>query len=270
MTDMPATGEGEHKPRARPMVSVSSLFKSFDDTTILKNINLEVAEGELVSIIGASGCGKSTLLRCMNYLEVPDSGTVTIADVSLTRTSRDQPFDSDAEAAARRLRSKVGMVFQGLNLFPHKTILENVALAPIVVKHVARAAAEDQAMALLARVGLRDFARRYPASLSGGQAQRAAIARALAMSPKVMFYDEPTSALDPTLIDEVLDIMRELNDEGMTQIVVTHEMRFAREASDSIVYMEAGEIIEISDEDEIFEHPKDARTRKFLSHFVAT
>lgn len=250
------------------MVMVDSLFKSFDDLTILKNITFSMGEGDLVSIIGASGCGKSTLLRCMNYLEIPDSGTVSIAGVSLTRTGRDQPFDNEAEETARKLRSRVGMVFQGLNLFPHKTILENVTLAPIVVKGMTRPAAEDEAIALLERVGLLDFAKRYPANLSGGQAQRAAIARALAMSPKVMLYDEPTSALDPALVDEVLDIMRDLDKDGMTQVVVTHEMRFAREASDYIIFMEGGEIVEISDEDEIFEHPKDQRTREFLGHFL--
>lgn len=249
------------------IVVIRSLFKSFDDLMILKNINFTVNEGDLVSIIGPSGCGKSTLLRCMNFLEIPDSGTVSIAGISLTRTGPEQPFDADMDERARTLRSKVGMVFQAMNLFPHKTILENVTLAPIVVKGMARAAAEAHAIALLDRVGLGDFAKRYPANLSGGQVQRAAIARSLAMSPKVMLYDEPTSALDPALVDEVLDIMRDLNKDGMTQVVVTHEMRFAREASDYIVFMEAGEIVEISDEDEIFEHPKDSRTRKFLGHF---
>jgi polar amino acid transport system ATP-binding protein len=253
---------------APAFISVEALYKSFDDTMVLKNINFTMKQGDLVSIIGASGCGKSTLLRCMNFLETLDSGTVSIAGVSVHRANLDTPFDSTLAEAARKLRSKVGMVFQSLNLFPHKTILDNITLAPIIVNGMARAAAEEEAMALLKRVGLQDFAKRYPANLSGGQAQRAAIARALAMSPKVMLYDEPTSALDPALVDDVLNIMRDLNKEGMTQIVVTHEMRFAREASDYIIFMENGEIVEISDEDEIFEHPKDIRTRKFLGHFL--
>ena len=253
---------------AAPMVAIQSLFKSFEDVMILKDISFTVKEGDLVSIIGPSGCGKSTLLRCMNFLEILDSGTISMAGVSLTRTGPDQPFDADMTDRVRAVRSKVGMVFQAMNLFPHKTILENVCLAPIVVKGIARAAAEAQAMKLLDRVGLGSFAKRYPANLSGGQAQRAAIARSLAMSPKVMLYDEPTSALDPALVEEVLDIMRDLDRDGMTQIVVTHEMRFAKEASDYIIFMQDGEIVEISDEDEIFEHPKDSRTRKFLGHFL--
>jgi len=249
------------------IISVDKLFKSFGGTMILKNINFDVVEGNLVSIIGASGCGKSTLLRCMNYLETPDSGTISIAGTTLVKAKLSQKVDADIQAQARSLRSKVGMVFQSLNLFPHKTILDNITLAPVTVNHLKKSQAEAEALALLKRMGLESFAKRYPGNLSGGQAQRVAIARALAMSPKVMLYDEPTSALDPALVDQVLNIMRDLHSEGMTQIVVTHEMRFAREASDRIMYIESGEIIEISGKDEIFEHPKDARTREFLKNF---
>jgi len=249
------------------IISVGELFKSFDGTMILKNVNFDVDEGNLVSIIGASGCGKSTLLRCMNYLETPDSGTISIAGTTLVKANLSQKVDAAIQAQAKSLRSKVGMVFQSLNLFPHKTILDNITLAPMTVNHLQKSQAEAEALALLKRMGLENFATRYPGNLLGGQAQRVAIARALAMSPKVMLYDEPTSALDPALVDQVLNIMRDLHSEGMTQIVVTHEMRFAREASDRIMYIESGEIVEISGKDEIFEHPKDARTREFLKNF---
>jgi polar amino acid transport system ATP-binding protein len=251
----------------RPTISVESLFKSFDDTMILKNINFSVEEGNLISIIGPSGCGKSTLLRCMNYLETPDSGTISIAGTTISRTGLSHRFDAAMQAEARTLRSKVGMVFQSLNLFPHKTILENITLAPITVNHIDKLQAEAEALVLLKRMDLEGFAMRFPGNLSGGQAQRVAIARAMAMSPTVMLYDEPTSALDPALVSQVLNIMRDLHTEGMTQVVVTHEMRFAREASDKIMFVDAGEIVEISRKDEIFAHPKDDRTRKFLANF---
>jgi len=262
MTSLPASTGA-----STPIISVGSLFKSFDGVKILKNINFTVQEGNLISIIGASGCGKSTLLRCMNYLEIPDSGIISIAGVSIDKTDLSQKFDADMQDRAKLLRSKVGMVFQGLNLFPHKTILENIILAPMMVMKVARPQAETEAMALLKQMGLEAFSHRYPGNLSGGQAQRVAIARALAMAPKVMLYDEPTSALDPALVNQVLNIMRDLDTQGMTQIVVTHEMRFAREASDYIMYIENGEIVEISGKDEIFDHPKDLRTRAFLKNF---
>src|SRR5262249_2332329 len=251
-----------------PVLIARDIVKSFDETTILRGISLEIGEGDLVSIIGPSGCGKSTFLRCLNFLEVPDSGSVTIDGVTISRTARNQPLESAAAAQARALRTHVGMVFQSFNLFPHKTLLENVMLAPVVVKGQSRKSAEQRARELLDKVKLGNFSERYPAQLSGGQQQRAAIARALAMAPKVMLYDEPTSALDPELVDEVLQVMRDLDRDGMTQIVVTHEMRFAREASDYIVFMQGGEIVEISDEDEIFSNPKDPRTRQFLRRFV--
>jgi len=251
-----------------PVLIARDIVKSFDETTILRGISLEIGEGDLVSIIGPSGCGKSTFLRCLNFLEVPDSGSVTIDGVTISRTAKNQPWDSAAAAQARALRTHVGMVFQSFNLFPHKTLLENVMLAPVVVKGQSRKSAEQRALELLDKVKLGNLSERYPAQLSGGQQQRAAIARALAMAPRVMLYDEPTSALDPELVDEVLQVMRDLDRDGMTQIVVTHEMRFAREASDYIVFMQGGEIVEISDEDEIFSNPKDPRTRQFLRRFV--
>jgi polar amino acid transport system ATP-binding protein len=193
--------------RGSPIICVGSLFKSFNGIIVLKDINFTVEQGSLFSIIGASGCGKSTLLRCMNYLETPDSGMVSIAGTTLIRKNLSEPYDADMQAEARQLRSKIGMVFQSLNLFPHKTILENIILAPMIVKGLHKPAAEAAALVLLKKVGLEDFAMRYPGNLSGGQAQRVAIARALAMSPKVLLYDEPTSALDPSLVNQVLNII---------------------------------------------------------------
>lgn len=251
-----------------PLIAVEHLYKSYDGPPVLKDINLTIEEGELVSIIGPSGCGKTTLLRCLNCLEILDSGRVTVAGVTLEREGKRKHLDRPALAIAHELRAEVGMVFQALNLFPHKTILQNVAMAPMIVKNVPRDAAEATALGLLEKVGLSRHKDRYPHHLSGGQQQRAAIARALAMAPKVMLYDEPTSALDPELVEEVLQVMRDLDQEGMTQVVVTHEMRFAKNASDYIIYMEHGEIVEISDEDEIFMNPKDERTRRFLKQYV--
>jgi polar amino acid transport system ATP-binding protein len=253
----------------QPIVHVSELRKSFGDVAILKGVGFDVEEGDLVSIIGPSGCGKSTLLRCLNALETLDSGEIAIAGVSLKRSEGERGLHRNFHHLAHELRQRVGMVFQQFNLFPNKTILENITLAPLVVKEEPREVAEENGLRLLDKVGLAGFAKRFPSQLSGGQQQRAAIARALAMNPKVMLYDEPTSALDPMLVDEVLSVMKALDTEGMTQIVVTHEIRFAREASDYIIYMEQGEVVEISDEDEIFTHPKDERTRKFLHRFVS-
>lgn len=246
---------------------VRDLRKSFDGQLVLDGISLEVASGELVSIIGPSGCGKSTLLRCLNFLEVPDAGEVRLAGHGLSRTGGSCWRRAD-EAAAHGLRSQVGMVFQSFNLFPHRTVLDNLMLAPRVVKRTDRVVLERDARALLDKVGLGSVAGRYPATLSGGQQQRAAIARALAMAPRVMLYDEPTSALDPELAEEVLGVMRTLDAEGMTQLVVTHEMRFARAASDRIVFMEAGRIVEIAEPDILFSSPSDPRTRRFLRQFL--
>lgn len=251
-----------------PLLSVKDLYKSYDEVSILKGVSLEVEEGDLVSIIGPSGCGKSTFLRCLNFMEIPDAGRISIAGITIDCQGLDDAPPKDLQESAHALRQRVGMVFQQFNLFPNRTILDNVALAPVVVRGVPREDADKNGRRLLEKVGLGAFADRYPAQMSGGQQQRAAIARALAMNPKVMLYDEPTSALDPGLVDEVLKVMKDLDAEGMTQIVVTHEMRFARDASDYIVYMEGGHIVEISDEDEIFTNPKDERTRQFLRRFI--
>ena len=252
-----------------PLLSVLNLHKRFDENPILKGVSLDVEAGDLVSIIGPSGCGKSTMLRCLNFLEIPDAGRISIAGVTIDCQGLEDAPPKDIQTRAHELRQRVGMVFQQFNLFPHRTVLENTMLAPMIVHGAKREEAEANGRRLLEKVGLgSEFAHRYPAQMSGGQQQRAAIARALAMNPKVMLYDEPTSALDPELVDEVLKVMKDLDAEGMTQIVVTHEMRFARDASDYIVFMEGGHIVEISDEDEIFTHPKDERTRQFLRRFI--
>lgn len=252
----------------QPLLSITELHKSYDGVEILKGISLDVEEGDLVSIIGPSGCGKSTFLRCMNFLEIPDAGRVSIAGVTIDVGGFNDDYPKDLKARAHALRQQVGMVFQQFNLFPHRTVLENTMLAPMVVRRVPLEDARRDGRRLLEKVGLGDFADRYPSQMSGGQQQRAAIARALAMNPRLMLYDEPTSALDPELVDEVLKVMKDLNAEGMTQVVVTHEMRFARDASDSIVFMQGGFIVEISDEDQIFHNPKDERTRQFLRRFL--
>lgn len=252
---------------AAPILNVTELHKSFDENKILNGVSLQVEEGDLVCIIGPSGCGKSTFLRCMNCLETLDCGIMEIAGVRIERHAG-SPLDRDFHTKAHALRQRVGMVFQQFNLFPHRTILENVMLAPKVCGRGTVHEIESAARMLLSKVGLQDRASHYPAMLSGGQQQRAAIARALAMKPAIMLYDEPTSALDPELVDEVLQVMRSLDAEGMTQLVVTHEMRFARDASDYIVFMEGGHIVEISDEDEMFTHPRDERTRRFLNRFL--
>lgn len=246
-----------------PIIEVSGLVKSFAGQSVLAGVDLRVARGELVSIIGPSGCGKSTLLRCINGLEAAEAGTVRVDDATLHA----EPGRGAFHGAAHRLRERVGLLFQSLNLFPHLSALDNVALAPTVVRRKPREEARRHAAALLAKVGLAAHGDKYPHQLSGGQQQRAAIARALAMEPEVMLYDEPTSALDPELVDEVLEVMRALHAEGMTQVVVTHEMRFAREASDRIIYMEAGRFIEEAPGDGLFVAPKDERTRRYLRKF---
>ena len=236
------------------MIDIENLRKSFGDVEVLKGIDLTIKEKEVVVIIGPSGSGKSTLLRCMNYLEEPTSGKVSVDGIVL-----------DGEANINKVREEVGMVFQRFNLFPHMTVLDNIMLAPIKVRHSTKAEAEDTARKLLARVGLADKADAYPSQLSGGQQQRVAIARALAMKPKVMLFDEPTSALDPELVGEVLDVMRKLAEEGMTMVIVTHEMGFAREVGDRLLFVDDGRIIEQGDPKEVFEHPQEERTRLFLS-----
>lgn len=249
-----------------PLISIHDLCKSYHGYPALSRISFDVAAAELTVIIGPSGCGKSTLLRCLNGLELFDSGRVRIGDFMLER--HNEVPTRKLNHTLRHLREEVGMVFQSFNLFPHLTVLENVVKAPMVVKKVRREEAEERAIKLLEKVGLSDRRSYYPAQLSGGQQQRAAIARALAMLPKVMLYDEPTSALDPTLVNEVLNIMRRLDAEGMTQIVVTHEMRFAREAADKIVFLHRGELVEMGTPDEIFTRPRDVRTCEFLRHFL--
>jgi polar amino acid transport system ATP-binding protein len=249
-----------------PVISVTNLSKSFAESIALNQINFTVEEAELIALIGPSGCGKSTLLRCLNGLELLDEGCVQIGEVKLERHHGEQP--PDFQQRLRALREEVGMVFQSFNLFPHLTVLENATKAPMVVRKMSRAAAEEKARGLLEKVGLGDRMNHYPSQLSGGQQQRAAIARALTMSPKVMLYDEPTSALDPGLVGEVLAIMKQLDDEGMTQIVVTHEMRFARQVADRICFLQQGELVESAPPEELFTAPRDERTRQFLKDFL--
>ena len=221
---------------------------------ILKGIDLHIEEKEVVVIIGPSGSGKSTLLRCMNYLEEPTAGDISVDGIHL-----------NSESNINKVREEVGMVFQRFNLFPHMTVLENIALAPVKVRHVSRAEALETANSLLDRVGLADKAQAYPEQLSGGQQQRVAIARALAMKPKVMLFDEPTSALDPEMVNEVLDVMKALAKEGMTMVVVTHEMGFAREVGDRLLFVDEGRIIEQGEPKAVFEDPQEERTKSFLS-----
>ncbi|MBW3087389.1 amino acid ABC transporter ATP-binding protein [Bifidobacterium sp. 82T24] len=243
---------------SRPLVELTHVEKHFGDLHVLKDINLKVAKGEVLVVVGPSGSGKSTMCRTINRLETIDSGDIRIDG---------KPLPQEGKELAR-LRAEVGMVFQSFNLFANKTILENVALAPIRVRHMAKKEAEDQAMELLARVGVDSQASKMPAQLSGGQQQRVAIARALAMHPKVMLFDEPTSALDPEMVNEVLDVMIELAHEGMTMICVTHEMGFARRAADRIVFMADGQIMEEASPDEFFDHPKSDRAKDFLSKIL--
>lgn len=251
----------------KPLIVIENLCKSYEDAEVLKNISFTIREGDLASIIGPSGCGKSTFLRCINCLELMDSGSVTVAGVTVSRTRGETPSDSLMQKV-HALRTEVGMVFQSYNLFPNKNLLQNTILAPMVVKHMDREEAEALGLRMLEKVGLKGLALKYPSTLSGGQSQRAAIARALAMNPRVMLYDEPTSALDPELVGEVLQVMKDLDSEGMTQIIVTHEMKFAKDASDYIIFMDKGEIVEYEDGDILFAHPKNDRTRAFLRHFV--
>ncbi|MFT9016347.1 MAG: amino acid ABC transporter ATP-binding protein [Acetobacter sp.] len=244
------------------VLEAEHITKRFGEVEVLRGVSLRVRRGDLVSIIGPSGCGKSTFLRCLNCLELPDRGAVTAMGVRIERAGG--RWTRADEHIAHRLRAHVGMVFQSFNLFAHLSVLDNILLAPRVVKGEPAHTARTQAMTLLEKVGLADVAQRYPASLSGGQQQRAAIARALAMRPEIMLYDEPTSALDPLVAEEVLEVMRTLDAEGMTQIVVTHDMRFAQLASDTVIYMDGGRIIEAGPPDFLCVNPSDERTRRFL------
>jgi polar amino acid transport system ATP-binding protein len=240
-------------------IRIENVSKFFGHTIqAVKNASLKVKKGEVVLIIGPSGSGKSTLLRSVNRLEVATEGKIWIDDDEVTSNSID----------IRKIREEAGMVFQSFNLFPHLRVIDNITLAPRTVKNLSKEAADDQARRLLKKVGLEDKEQAYPGQLSGGQQQRVAIARALAMEPKVMLFDEPTSALDPEMIKEVLDVMLDLAREGMTMLVVSHEMGFARAAADKVVFMDGGEIIEVGTPDELFSNPKEERTRKFLKHIL--
>ena len=241
------------------MISVRGLSKTFDRTIhAVRDVDLDVAEGEVVVIVGPSGSGKSTVLRCINLLEIPTEGTVVVDGADLTDPSTD----------IDKIRAEVGMVFQQFNLFPHLTVCQNITLAQRKVRGRDRQEAEEMAMAQLTRVGIPEKADAYPRQLSGGQQQRVAIARSLAMEPKVMLFDEPTSALDPEMVKEVLDVMLELAAEGMTMVVVTHEMGFAKAAGDRLVFMDEGEIVETGTPDAVFSNPRHQRTRDFFDKIL--
>ncbi len=240
------------------MINIKSLSKSFGKLEVLKDINLDVEKGKVIVVIGPSGSGKTTMLRCLNLLETPSGGTIGISDKCIDFSQK------VSKREVTEFRKLTGMVFQGYNLFPHKTALQNVMEGPVIVKKENKEKARKKAEQLLAKVGLADKLDYYPFQLSGGQQQRVGIARALAMEPEVMLFDEPTSALDPELVGEVLKVMKDLAKEGMTMIVVTHEMKFAREAADEVLFMDGGYIVEKGTPEEFFSAPKEARTKKFL------
>lgn len=237
------------------MLKVKNLKKSFGHNEVLKGIDEEIKKGEVVCVIGPSGSGKSTFLRCLNLLEEPTSGDVYLDDEKI----------NDPKVDINKVRQKLGMVFQNFNLFPHKTVLENIIMAPVQVAGMDQEEAKKNAMKLLEMVGLAEKADAYPKSLSGGQQQRVAIVRALVMNPEAMLFDEPTSALDPEMVGDVLEVMKKLADEGMTMVIVTHEMGFAREVADRVVFMDGGYLVEEGTPEEIFEHPKEDRVKDFLS-----
>ena len=239
------------------MIELKDVRKSFGKNEVLKGINLQIDNGEVVVIIGPSGSGKSTVLQTMNYLEEPTSGHVIVDGMDLSDKNK-----------LNAVRTEVGMVFQNFNLFPHMTVLDNLTLAPVNVRKTDKKEAQDIAMKLLERVGLADKAQMYPDSLSGGQKQRVAIARALAMKPKVMLFDEPTSALDPEMVREVLDVMKSLADEGMTMVIVTHEMGFAKEVADRVLFVDGGQILEDGTPVQVFDAPSSDRTKLFLSKIL--
>lgn len=242
----------------KPIIEVKDLKKSFGTLQVLKGINAEVQKGEVVVVIGPSGSGKSTFLRCLNLLETPTAGSIYVDGAEIT----------DPKCDINLHRQKMGMVFQHFNLFNNMTILRNMTLAPMTLLKKSKEDAEAQALALLRRVGLEDKANAYPSQLSGGQKQRIAIVRALCMDPEVMLFDEPTSALDPEMVGEVLDVMKELAQDGMTMVVVTHEMGFAREAADRVIFIDGGRIVEDSEPEEFFAHPKNKRLQDFLSKML--
>lgn len=240
------------------MINIKNLYKTFGKNEVLKGIDMTVNQGEVVAIIGPSGSGKSTLLRCMNLLETPTSGEVIFKEHSLTSKNTE----------LEKLRQQMGMVFQNFNLFPHKKVIDNIILAPSLLKKDKQSNLKDQAQELLDKVGLGDKADAYPSQLSGGQKQRVAIARALAMNPEVLLFDEPTSALDPEVVGDVLKVMKDLAKEGMTMVVVTHEMNFARDVSDKVVFMADGVIVESGNPEAIFEQQQHERTKNFLSRVL--
>jgi polar amino acid transport system ATP-binding protein len=237
------------------VIRIHNLRKNFGDNCVLNGITTEIKKGEVVVVIGPSGSGKSTFLRCMNLLEMPTAGEIIFEGQNIT----------DTKADINKIRTKLGMVFQQFNLFPHKTVVENIMVSPVMVKKVSKENAYQKAVSLLKMVGLAEKENAYPSSLSGGQQQRIAIARALAMEPDVMLFDEPTSALDPEMVGEVLTVMKELANEGMTMVIVSHEMGFAREVGDRILFMDQGKILEEGRPEELFSNPRHPRTRDFLS-----
>lgn len=239
------------------MISIKNLHKNFGKIEVLRGIDVSIAEGDVVVIIGPSGSGKSTLLRCINYLETPTAGEIVVDGIPLS-----------GEANINKVREEVGMVFQRFNLFGHMTVLENIVLAPMKVRKLSKEEAVKSAVELLNKVGLADKANAYPSQLSGGQQQRVAIARALAMKPKIMLFDEPTSALDPEMVNEVLEVMKNLAKEGMTMVVVTHEMGFAREVGDRVLFVDEGKIIEDGSPEDVFSHTREERTKSFLSKIL--
>ena len=238
----------------KPLIEVRNLRKNFESLEVLKGVNEKIYPGEVVTILGPSGSGKSTLLRCLNLLEVPTSGQVIFEGVDIT----------DKKINLAKHRQKIGMVFQHFNVFPHLTVLENITITPILEKKISKKDAEEKAMSLLKMIGLEDKAYEYPRKLSGGQEQRLAIVRALAMEPDVMLFDEPTSALDPEMVKDVLDVIKKLADDGMTCVIVTHEIGFAKQVSDRVIFMDEGIIQEQGTPEEVFDHPKNPRTIEFL------
>jgi len=240
------------------VIRIKNLCKDFGENRVLNNVTTDVKKGEVVVVIGPSGSGKSTFLRCMNLLEMPTAGEIIFEGQNIT----------DPQSDINSIRTKLGMVFQQFNLFPHKTVVENIMISPVMVKKVSKEQAYTKAISLLNMVDLLSKENAYPASLSGGQQQRIAIARALAMEPDVMLFDEPTSALDPEMVGEVLNVMKQLANDGMTMVIVTHEMGFAREVGDRILFMDQGQILEEGIPHELFNHPQNARTRDFLSKIL--
>jgi polar amino acid transport system ATP-binding protein len=267
MTAPPAMAEvnGASHPASQGLLVVADLHKHFSRLEVLRGVDISVAAGEVVCVIGPSGSGKSTMLRCVNWLELPDGGHIWLDGEPVGEVCREGRWVPLRAKTLARQRQHIGMVFQHFNLFPHMTVLENVIEAPVHVKGVSRHVAEREAKELLARVGLGEKAYCYPGELSGGQQQRVAIARTLAMHPKVILFDEPTSALDPELVGEVLAVMRDLAESGMTMVVVTHEMLFAREVSNRVVFMDQGQVVEEGLSAQVLEEPKHARTKQFLA-----